>query len=72
MAIYNLSTLGSAGPQLRLACDGKDCQSGFMMNRGATRQQLIERAKECGFIVTGRAGSETFLCPQCAKVTVAS
>ena len=68
MPIYTLSTLG-AGPHLRLACDGKDCQSGFMMIPGTTRQQLIDRAKESGFKVTGVPGSEKFLCPACAKAS---
>ena len=72
MPIYTLSTLGGVGPQLRLACDGPDCQSGFMMTRGKTRDQLIERAQECGFTVTGPAGSEKIFCPECSKQTVPS
>ena len=70
MPIYTLSTLGGTGSQLRLACDGTDCQSGFIMCPGTKRQQLIDRAKESGFVVSGSAGSEKFYCPTCAQVAV--
>lgn len=67
MPIYTLSTFGDKGAQLRLACDGPGCQSGFMMAPGKSRQEVIERGKESGFTVTGNEGSEKFLCPACAK-----
>ena len=72
MPIYTLSSLGEKGAQLRLACDGDGCQSGFMMAPGKTRQQLIERAKENGFTVIGSPDAQKFLCPACAQVPAVS
>jgi hypothetical protein len=53
----------------RIACDRPPCRNAVTFSAGKTREQAIGAARGDGYVVAGKEGAETVVCPDCAKAT---